>query len=100
VVVKTYKVRDPEALELITTLARMPGFERLADEVEGARKEYFANLARGLAMHNTPVDQREIDEKRGFWKGALWALRTFPKQTSNEWDKFVEAALKEDESSE
>ena len=76
-------------------LTTHPAYEVLIREIEAAREKYFVNLARGLAMRNGPVDQREIDEKRGFWKGAIWALKTFPALGSKEFEKLVEEALKE-----
>ena len=82
-------------MEQISALLKHPGLQVLRAEIKVAREKYIANLARGLAMHTDPVDQREIDEKRGFWKGAIWALDTFPTLTAKDWDKFVAEALKE-----
>lgn len=82
-------------MELIAGLLKHPGYQALVAELEAKREQYFANLAKGIATQQTPVDQREIDEKRGFWKGAIYALKVFPKLTSKDWQKFVEEALKE-----
>jgi len=54
--------------------------EALAAEARHARDEYAFRLARGLMKFNSPVDQREIDYKRGFWQGALWASEILPGQ--------------------
>lgn len=82
-------------MELVAGLMKHPAYKVLIEELEAMRERYFATLARGIATQTGPVDQREIDEKRGFWKGAIYALKVFPKQTSNDWDKYVEAVLKE-----
>lgn len=84
-------------MELITGLLQHPGYKALVEEILAARERYFANLAKGIATQAAPVDQREIDEKRGFWKGAVWALKTFPKLTAKDFEKFVAEALKESE---
>jgi len=34
-----------------------------------------------------PVDQREIDYKRGFWQGAVWATKILPHQAAAALDK-------------
>jgi hypothetical protein len=75
----------------------MPGFKRLGEVVKAEQTKYFANLARGLASSQGPVDQREIDYKRGFWQGALWAIQALPKIKTAEWDAFIEAAAKDGE---
>lgn len=82
-------------MELISGLLKHPGYLALVEQMLVAREKYFANLARGLASQAAPVDQREIDEKRGFWKGAIWALKTFPKLTAKDWERYVAEALKE-----
>lgn len=78
-------------------LVKMPGFAKLGDLVEKMRDTYFDNLARGLAVQSGPLDQREIDYKRGFWQGALFATRRLPKVQAREWDKVVSEATEEGE---
>lgn len=92
-----YRVRDAEAQADIARLVKSEAFNRLLDEVKTARAKFYANMADGLMRSLRPVDQREVDEKRGFWKGALWALETLPNTASSDWDKHVEDALKESE---
>jgi hypothetical protein len=53
--------------------------DAIVDEVKFVRDEYAFRLARGLMRQIDPVDQREIDYKRGFWQGALWATVILPK---------------------
>ncbi len=54
----------------------------LLEEVKATREAYVRSLATGLMKQNGPVDQREIDYKRGFWQGAIWALLILPQQAS------------------
>jgi hypothetical protein len=35
-----------------------------------------------MMKQHAPVDQREIDYKRGFWQGAIWAVLVLPQQAS------------------
>lgn len=84
-------------MDAISTLAAHPAWAVLEQELGAARERYFDNLARGLATNRNAVDQREIDEKRGFWTGVIWAVSTFPKKKSREYEAFVEEALKESE---
>jgi hypothetical protein len=75
----------------------MPGFALLGDKVEELREKYYTNLARGLAVQAAPLDQREIDYKRGFWQGAMYVARRLPKSMAADWDKMVAAANEEGE---
>lgn len=75
----------------------MPGFARIGEKVEGLREKYFANLARGLALNSAPLDQRELDYKRGFWQGAIFATQRLPKTLAKDWDVLVAEADKEGE---
>jgi len=84
-------------MALIQALQRHPGYTVLLDRILIDRERYFANLARGLMRQKGEVDQREIDEKRGFWAGAVWALKTFPNLTVRQYERYVEDALKEAE---
>lgn len=90
-----YTEQEREALELVHGLVRNRGFKALAELVLAARERYFENFARGLASSDKLVDQREVDYKRGFWQGALWAVRTLPKLKAGEWDKLVASMTEE-----
>lgn len=81
----------------VADITRHPSFSVLRDVVLEARETYFVNLAKGLAAQTDPVDQREIDHKRGFWLGALWALNRLPKDIAKDHEQFVADALKEAE---
>jgi hypothetical protein len=89
---------EKEFLEAMSRLTDNPFFQKLAEAVEAERERYISNLARTLAMGSMapPVDQREIDYKRGFWNGALYAVTLFPNKKAKNWDKFV-AETKESE---
>lgn len=78
---------------------RSRGFKALATIVLDAREQYFTNFARGLASSGNLVDQREVDYRRGFWQGAVWAVRTLPKTKAGEWDKLAEAVNQEGDTS-
>lgn len=78
-------------METISFLVSHPGYEVLVEQIEAARKRFFENFARGLVSSPLPIDQREVDEKRGFWQGAIWALKTFPTMTVKDYEKFLAA---------
>lgn len=75
----------------------MPGYERLGQKIEELRDVYYGRLADALSKSPTPIDQREIDYKRGFWQGALYATQRLPKSLAKDWDVLVAEANKEDE---
>lgn len=76
---------------------RSQGFKAVAEYIKELREEYFENLARGLAVQSAPLDQRELDYKRGFWQGALFATQRLPKLKAAEWDRIVAESEKEGE---
>jgi hypothetical protein len=84
-----------ETLDLVHRVVNTPGFARLGERVEKLREQYFANLAKGLATNPKPLDQREIDYKRGFWQGALYATQRLPKTLAKDWEAVVAEANKE-----
>ena len=84
---------DENTAAAVARLAAHPDWEILTEEVKRRRDVYFKNFAQGLAKSRNLVDQREVDEKRGFWIGAIWALDVFPKQMTREDEKNVEEAL-------
>jgi hypothetical protein len=91
---------EPDELEELVKLKRHPGFKLLQDKVLDAKEDYFANLARTLSQGGVsanPVDQRFIDFRRGYWEGAIWALREFPAMTELQWQKFIEDSSEEAE---
>lgn len=87
-----------ETMELVSRVVKMPGYARLGERIEELREKYYANLAKGLASNPKPLDQREIDYKRGFWQGALFATQRLPKTLAKDWETAVAEANKEDDS--
>lgn len=86
---------DLETLDLVHRVVNTPGFARLGERIEKLREQYFANLAKGLATNPKELDQRELDYKRGFWQGALYATQRLPKTLANDWESVVAEANKE-----
>lgn len=90
---KEYTSEELEFLDQMSRLLEHPGFQMLTERVKEKREQYRLNLATGIGMtgdwNAPPVDQREIDYKRGFWNGAVFALVRFPKQFAKDWEKFV-----------
>jgi hypothetical protein len=72
-------VVGPEDAGAIAELLTYESFKVLQNELLRRRDSYFQNLSRGLTNNRNLVDQREIDEKRGFWYGALWATTVLPR---------------------
>ena len=89
--------RDEEILDALSQIAEHPSWNTLVDQVKDGREEYFRKLARQISSSAQPLDQRVIDEKRGFWQGALWAVYSFPHMNKKQWDTFIERQLKEAE---
>lgn len=85
-----------QRLELIERLKENTSVAAAIMELEDQRDGYYKNLARTLSQGTLPVDQRDVDYKRGFWKGAFWALQTLPKKATAELEKALEAALTEE----
>jgi hypothetical protein len=92
-----FKVTDPIDHERIKRLTRHEDFQALVRQVEEAREEYVRNLARSLIHSPRPVSETDVEAKRHFWKGAVWALKTFPTLTAKDFDKATAEALKESE---
>ena len=85
----------PEEEEAIADLLGFESFKVLQNELLRRRNAYFLHLAQGLSNNRNLVDQREIDEKRGFWYGALWATLVLPKSIQR---RAAKAAAKQKES--
>lgn len=92
---KTLERLDSEAKADISEILKHSGFKNLATAVALAQNEFFENLAKEIASSREPVNQRELDEKRGFWAGATWAVTAMPYLVSLDYEKFIKEALKE-----
>lgn len=63
-------------------IARGEG-EAIRQEVELRRDRYWARISKWLAHSPHPVNQREIDYKRGFWNGAVYAVTFLPAEAKS-----------------
>lgn len=89
---------DSSRADRLETLARLhdTGVQRDAiEEITQLTREYEANLGRTLIKTGQPVDQREIDYKRGYFRGMLFAWSTLLKNAGPKLDKLLEQELKE-----
>ncbi|GIV03971.1 MAG: hypothetical protein KatS3mg015_2801 [Fimbriimonadales bacterium] len=84
-------------LELISRLLENAAREAAVEELIELKEAYYKNLARTLSESTKPVDQRDVDYKRGFWRGALWAFQVFPKKALFDLESEIKRALEEKE---
>jgi hypothetical protein len=63
----------------VATLRENEYFGVLKGVVLRQRDAWMLNFARGMAMSPNLVDQREVDEKRGYFKGALYYVHHLPR---------------------
>jgi hypothetical protein len=94
---KTLERLDQEAQADITAMLQHAGMKHLETAALLARQEYFEKLAAQIGATTNPVDQRMIDEKRGFWAGAVWAVSRMPRMIANNHEAFIQEAMKEAE---
>ena len=87
-------MREDE-LAQIAEFASHSSLALLGRALEEKAEAYYANLAHTYRVSSRPIDQREVDYKRGFWQGAIWAVRVFPKVEQHRWLESVEKAMKE-----
>ena len=83
---------EPKAERLATLGVQLEAYsmavlDPLLEEIKATREAYVRALANGLVTQRGPVDQREIDYKRGFWQGAVWATKILPHQAATALDK-------------
>ena len=65
--------------QAIATLQSNQHFQVLRSVVLRQRDDWIRNFARGMAMSPNLVDQREVDEKRGYFKGAVYYVQHLPR---------------------
>lgn len=87
---------DFERWEQIARLPNNAAFQSLLDEVLIQRDRYYTNFARGLAKSGRPVDQREVDYKRGFFDGAIYALKVLPPTRGKDLERQIERLMREE----
>ncbi len=68
--------------DLLADLFQHPGFTVLKERLQERKNKDLDVLARSILYLNGEVDQRAIDEKRGFWRGADWFLTETKKGAS------------------
>ena len=61
--------------QLIAELARHPGWAALERKVAEAETKWSERFARGALLSWIPIDQRELDYKRGMYAGMRWILK-------------------------
>lgn len=69
-------IEDDQAL---AALRRNENFSVLRNVVLRQRDSWFQNFARGMAQSPNLVDQREVDEKRGYFRGAMYYVNHLPR---------------------
>lgn len=90
---------DPAVADDIRGLLDRPSFKLLTAEMERRAAEDAARIGRLLLVQAKPVDQRLIDYTRGYWKGVMFALKTYPADADKAWQRHVAETLKESETS-
>jgi hypothetical protein len=63
----------------LAALRRNENFQVLRGIVLRQRDSWIHNFARGMALSPLSVDQREVDEKRGYFKGAVYYVQNLPR---------------------
>ena len=73
---RTEVVSSPEHEDAqLDDLFRHPGFEVLKKRMHEQRTDDARILANTILHSNNVIDQRLIDERRGFWRGQDWFIR-------------------------
>ena len=85
-----------ERLELILRLKDNAACDAAFEEIQSLRDVFFGNLAR-TAYQTGQLDQRDLDYKRGFFRGALWAMRALPQKAHLDLQREIEKAMAEEE---
>lgn len=92
-----------DRLELISRLNSNAAVQAAYEEILELKREYEANLGHTLMSGPRtapPVDQREIDYQRGFYRGLLWGYTVFLKNAGPKLDKLLEKEMSERSDSE
>lgn len=74
---------------LLADLLKHPAMSVLMRRVEARKTEDALRLAKKIVEQNYPIDQRSVDETRGFWRGVEWFIRE-TKRGGHAFDKGVE----------
>ena len=84
-----------QEIEQIAILSRHPAFGLLAKALEEEREKQLGRLTRTLIFKHEPLDQRVVDEMRGFWRGAMWVAEKLPEMQYDRWMEAVGKAMEE-----
>lgn len=90
-----------DRLELISKLAGIAAVDAALEEIREMKRTYEANLGRALltgTRTSPPVNQREIDYQRGFYRGLLWGYAVLPKNAGPQLERLLEKEFGEKES--
>lgn len=68
-----------EADQALAYLRNNQNFQILKNVVLSQRDSWMLNFARGMAMSPNSIDQREVDEKRGYFRGAVYYVHHLPR---------------------
>lgn len=91
---EVYDVEDrADRLDLLTRLAGTPATKAAHREIVEQKREYERNLGHSLMSVDALVNQREIDFKRGFWRGMLFAYTLFLQNTGPQLQRLLEKEL-------
>lgn len=60
--------------DALASLQKHPAYQEWKAEVERRKERDLKDLVARCLKLGQPVDQREFDEVRGFWEGAMWAV--------------------------
>lgn len=87
-----------DRLEQISRLKDNAATKAAMAEIVELKREYEANLGSTLMTGTRtapPVNQREIDYQRGFYRGLLWGYTTFLHNAGPRLDKLLEKEMAE-----
>lgn len=85
-----------DRLELIARLKGNAAVTAAREEIVAMKREYETNLGHTLMTGTRlapPVNQREIDYQRGFYRGLLWGYSIFLDNAGPKLDKLLEKEM-------
>lgn len=86
-----------ERLELLTAHKNHALVRAAREEIAHLRLEYEQNLGSHLMASTEEVSQREIDFKRGYFRGMLWGYTALLETAGPRLQKLLERELNERE---
>jgi hypothetical protein len=95
-VVEQVEQSQADRLELISRLKGNVAVKAAHEEIVALKREYESNLGHTLMTGTRlapPVDQREIDYQRGFYRGLLWAYTIFLDNAGPKLDRLLDKEM-------